>query len=84
MEGWLTADRSSDPAHRAQAGELRQAVKEQVRQLSPRRQAVLALAALGYSYEEMAESLEETVSQVKSELFRARKTLRETLKEYRS
>ena len=84
MEGWLTADKSSDPAHRAQAGELRQAVKEQVRQLSPRRQAVLALAALGYSYEEMAESLEETVSQVKSELFRARKTLRETLKEYRS
>ena len=84
MEGWLTADKSSDPAHRAQAGELRQAVKEQVRQLSPRRQAVLALAALGYSYEEMAESLEESVSQVKSELFRARKTLRETLKEYRS
>ena len=84
VKSWLTADKSSDPAHRAQAGELRQAVKEQVRQLSPRRQAVLALAALGYSYEEMAESLEESVSQVKSELFRARKTLRETLKEYRS
>ncbi|MCA9778167.1 MAG: sigma-70 family RNA polymerase sigma factor [Candidatus Eremiobacteraeota bacterium] len=84
MENWLTADKSSDPAHSAQAGELRQAVKEQVLQLSPRRQAVLALAALGYSYEEMAESLEESVAQVKSELFRARKTLRETLKEYRS
>lgn len=84
MEQWVAADKTSDPAHRAQAGELRQAVKEQVRQLTPRRQAVLSLAALGYSYEEMAEALEESVAQVKSELFRARKTLRETLKEYRS
>lgn len=84
MESWLKADKRSDPAQRAQARELREAVKEQVQELNPRRQAVLAMACLGYSYEEMSEALEESVSQVKSELFRARKKLRETLKEYRS
>lgn len=84
MESWVAADHRSDPAHKAQAGELRRAVKREVERLTPRRQAVLAMAALGYSYDEMAEALQENVSQVKSELFRARKKLRETLKEYRS
>lgn len=84
MESWVSADHKADPAHKAQAGELRRAVKAEVERLTPRRQAILALAALGYSYDEMAETLQETVSQVKSELFRARKKLRETLKEYRS
>ena len=84
MESWLSADEKSDPARRAQASELRARVKDEVRQLSPTRQAVLSLAALGYSYEEMAEALESSLSQVKSELFRARKKLREKLKEYRS
>lgn len=84
MESWLSADEKSDPARRVQAGELRARVKGEVLQLSPTRQAVLSLAALGYSYEEMAEALESSVSQVKSELFRARKKLREKLKEYRS
>jgi RNA polymerase sigma-70 factor, ECF subfamily len=84
MESWVTADKTTDPAHRAQAGELRRAVKEQVQLLTPKRQAVLALVAVGYSYDEISEALGETVSQVKSELFRARKKLRETLKEYRS
>jgi RNA polymerase sigma-70 factor (ECF subfamily) len=83
LESWLEADKKHDPAHRAEAGELRRAVKMEVEKLSDRRQAVLALATLGYSYEEMADALEESVSQVKSELFRARKKLRETLKEYR-
>jgi len=80
----VPTDPKSDPARRALAGELRRAVKEEVERLSPLRQAILAMAALGYSYEEMGEALEESVSQVKSELFRARKKLRETLKEYRS
>lgn len=84
MEGWLEADAASDPARKAQATELRSMVGAEVRKLKPARQAVLALAALGYSYEEMAEATEMSVSQVKSELFRARKKLRETLKEYRS
>lgn len=84
MESWLTADPKSDPALKAQAGELREAVRRQVEGLSPTRQAVLALAALGYSYEEMSQALEVSVTQVKSELFRARKTLRESMKEYRS
>lgn len=84
MESWIPADSKSDPARKAQAGELRRAVKEEVERLSPKRQAILAMAALGYSYDEMAETLDESVSQVKSELFRARKKLRETLKEYRS
>lgn len=84
MDSLVPTDPKSDPARRAQAGELRRAVKEEVERLSPLRQAILAMAALGYSYEEMSEALEESVSQVKSELFRARKKLRETLKEYRS
>ena len=84
MEGWLEADTASDPAKKAQATELRQKVGHEVKKLSPNRQAVLALAALGYSYDEMSEATEMSVSQVKSELFRARKKLRETLKEYRS
>ena len=84
LESWLSVDEKSDPSKRVQAGELRAQVKDQVQKLSPLRQAVLSLAALGYSYEEMAEALESRVSQVKSELFRARKKLRETLKEYRS
>ena len=84
MDHWLSTDRKTDPAHKAQAGELREVVKSQVEKLSARRQSVLALSALGYSYDEMSEALELSVSQVKSELFRARKKLRETLKEYRS
>ena len=84
MDSLVPTDPKSDPARRVQAGELRRAVKEEVERLSPLRQAILAMAALGYSYEEMGEALEESVSQVKSELFRARKKLRETLKEYRS
>lgn len=84
MDSLVPTDPKSDPARRALAGELRRAVKEEVERLSPLRQAILAMAALGYSYEEMGEALEESVSQVKSELFRARKKLRETLKEYRS
>ena len=84
VESWVPSDHKSDPARKAQASELRRAVKEEVVRLSPLRQAILAMAALGYSYDEMAQTLEESVSQVKSELFRARKKLRETLKEYRS
>lgn len=84
LETWVAADKSSDPEHRAQARELRQAVKQQVGLLTPKRQAILAMACLGYSYDEMAEAIEESVSQVKSELYRARKKLRETLKEYRA
>lgn len=84
METWLQADHKADPARKAEAGELRAAVRVEVQKLSPRRQAVLALAALGYSYDEMSEAVGASVSQVKSELFRARKKLRETLKEYRA
>jgi RNA polymerase sigma-70 factor, ECF subfamily len=84
MDSWVDSDQKSDPARKAQAGELRQKVKLEVERLTPLRQAILALAAQGYSYEEMAEAVDSTVSQVKSELFRARKKLRESLKEYRS
>lgn len=83
FETWLEADRREGPAERAEASELRAAVRQEVEKLPPRRQAVLSLAALGYSYDEMAEALEESVSQVKSELFRARKKLREKLREER-
>lgn len=83
MEGWLAADEKADPSRKYQAGELREKVRDEVSRLTPARQAVLTLAALGYTYEEMAEATESSVSQVKSELFRARKHLRETLKEYR-
>jgi len=83
LENWLESDRSSDPAHRAQASELGQKVKKEVGKLTPLRQALLAMAALAYSYDEMAEVCGQSVSQVKSELFRARKKLRESLKEYR-
>ena len=84
MDAWVPTRESEGPQARAEASELRQAVKREVEKLTPRRQAVLALAALSYSYDEMAEALGESVTQIKSELFRARKHLRETLKEQRS
>lgn len=83
FETWLEADQREDPAQRAVAGELRAAVRQEVEKLTPRRQAVISLAALGYSYDEIAEALEESVSQVKSELFRARKILKQKLQEVR-
>ena len=77
---FLPAGPDSDPARAAEARDLRGRLREQVEALSPRRQAVLTLAMLGYSYEEMSEIMGESLAQVKSELFRARKKLREHLK----
>lgn len=77
LETWSQAD---DPALLTEARERRQEVRREMEKLSPLRQAVVSLATLGYSYEEIAEATEESVSQVKSELFRARKKLRESLK----
>jgi len=68
------------PEGAAVGEELREAVRRAAARLSPQRQAVLALAVLGYSYEEMEEILGWKLSQVKSELFRARQKLREELK----
>lgn len=68
------------PEEAAVGEELRTAVRRAAARLSPQRQAVLALAVLGYSYEEMEEILGWKLSQVKSELFRARQKLREELK----
>lgn len=76
LESWSHAD---DPAYQAEARERRLEVRRELEKLSPLRQAVVSLSALGYSYEEIAEATEQPISQVKSELFRARKTLRESL-----
>lgn len=76
LESWSSAD---DPAFQAEARERRLEVRREMEKLSPLRQAIVSLVALGYSYEEIAEATEESVSQVKSELFRARKKLRESL-----
>lgn len=83
MDAWVPTLESEGPQARAEAAELRQAVRHEVERLTPRRQAVISLAALSYSYEEIAEALDESVTQIKSELFRARKQLRERLKEQR-
>lgn len=71
--------RAEDPALQAEARERRLEVGRAMHRLSPLRQAIVTLTALGYSYEEIAEATEESLSQVKSELFRARKKLRESL-----
>jgi RNA polymerase sigma-70 factor (ECF subfamily) len=71
--------RADDPAQQMEARERRLEVRRALEKLSPVRQAIVSLAALGYSYEEIAEATEESLSQVKSELFRARKKLRESL-----
>ena len=76
FDGWSSEE---DPARLAEARERRAQVKRELQKLSPLRQAIISLAALGYSYEEIAEATEESLSQVKSELFRARKKLRESL-----
>ncbi len=68
------------PEGTAVGEELRATVRRAAARLSPQRQAVLALAVLGYSYEEMEEILGWKNSQVKSELFRARQKLREEMK----
>ncbi len=83
MANWLPAGPDSDPSRSAEAQDLRARLRSQVEALSPRRQAVLTLAMLGYSYEEMSEILGESMAQVKSELFRARKKLKEHLKKNR-
>lgn len=77
MANWLPAGPESDPERAAQASDLRSCVRRQVEELSPERKAVLALAMLGHSYDEMSEMLDWKISKVKSELFRARKSLRE-------
>ena len=77
---WLPAGPGSDPTHKAELSDMRATLRKEVTQLSPRRQAVLTLAMLGYNYDEMSEILGEKVSQVKSELFRARRKLKECLK----
>jgi RNA polymerase sigma-70 factor (ECF subfamily) len=74
-----SGSRSDDPAIEIEARERRLEVRRELQKLSPLRQAIVSLAALGYSYEEIADATEESVSQVKSELFRARKKLRESL-----
>lgn len=77
LESWSS---EGDPARQAEARERRAEVRKELEKLSPLRQAIVSLAALGYSYEEIAEATEESLSQVKSELFRARKKLRESLR----
>lgn len=80
LAAWLPAGPGSDPTHKAELSDMRSRLRKEVTQLSPRRQAVLTLAMLGYNYDEMAEILGEKVSQVKSELFRARRKLKESLR----
>jgi RNA polymerase sigma-70 factor (ECF subfamily) len=76
LESW---SQSEDPAHQFESRERRSEVRREMEKLSPLRLAIVSLCALGYSYEEIAEATEQSVSQVKSELFRARKKLREGL-----
>lgn len=83
MARWLPAGPDSDPVRAVENKDLRGALRDEVECLKPRRQAVVTLAMLGYSYEEMCEILGESMAQVKSELFRARKKLRETLRKFK-
>ncbi|HKP93243.1 MAG TPA: sigma-70 family RNA polymerase sigma factor [Chthoniobacterales bacterium] len=66
-------------------GELQQAVDAAIAQLpETQRMAVILRRYEELSYEEIAEALDQSVSAVKSLLFRARTELRESLKQYLS
>ena len=58
---------------------LRDQIRRSCSELSPARQAALALSLMGYSYEEIGDFLDWSVSQVKTELFRTRRKLRDQL-----
>ncbi len=79
-KAWDRSVGGDDPADLLEAKERRREIREEVERLSPLRRAILSLAAMGYGYDEISEATEQSISQVKSELFRARKKLRDKLK----
>lgn len=75
-------DENQEPVavdHELSNQDLRDEVRRGCAELSPARQAALVLSLMGYSYEEISDFLEWSVSQVKTELFRARRKLRQRL-----
>ena len=72
-----------DPAQEAVERELRERIKEAVRELpEPQRTAVILCRYEGLSYEEIAEVLGCSVSATKSLLHRARLALKDKLRGY--
>lgn len=70
-----------DPAAAAEAAQTAQAVRAAILALPPRYRAVIELRHFqDLSYDEMAAALNRPISDVKSDLYRARKLLAQTLK----
>jgi len=82
--GWQLPDTTMrDPAQEAVERELRERIKEAVRELpEPQRTAVILCRYEGLSYEEIAEVLGCSVSATKSLLHRARLALKDKLRGY--
>ena len=74
------ADSAPSPHQQAERSELRQALAEGLRTLSPEHRQVLLLRELqGLSYEEIAQALDLDLGTVKSRIARAREKLRKYL-----
>jgi RNA polymerase sigma-70 factor (ECF subfamily) len=81
---WQAADPSGEPQHGAERFELGQWLQQSIARLGePYRSLVVLRDVQQNSYEEVAETLELSLAQVKVYLHRARKQLRETLAEVR-
>jgi len=75
-------DKEPGPVERAEASDVRRLFRQGLDQLSEPLRSVLVLReVLGYKYDEMAEALELPLNTVRVYLHRARKRLREQLRE---
>jgi RNA polymerase sigma-70 factor (ECF subfamily) len=81
---WQMADPAGEPQHGAERFELGQWLQQSIARLGePYRSLVVLRDVQQNSYEEVAETLELSLAQVKVYLHRARKELRESLAEVR-
>ena len=74
------ANHAQSPYDQAETQDVLQTIDQLLQRLQPAQQQVLQLRDMeGYAYQEIGEILEMPLAQVKVNLFRARKTLREQL-----
>jgi RNA polymerase sigma-70 factor (ECF subfamily) len=79
----VIADPAPNPRRRAAGAEIAEAIERKLLEIAPEfREAIVLRFIEGLSYEEIAEVTKEPLGTVKSRIFRARKALKDRMKDY--
>jgi RNA polymerase sigma-70 factor (ECF subfamily) len=79
----MLADPAPNPRHRAAGSEIVGVIERKLQEIEPEfREAIVLRFIEGLSYEEIAEVTKEPLGTVKSRIFRARKALKDRMKDY--